>query len=153
VAVNDDWLARVNAMPDGWMKTMGVVLTAAGPDAVSCELEVGPQHHQGFGIAHGGLHCGVIETLASVGAALVAQPRGQVVVGLENSTSFIRAVRSGRLHATATPVTRGRKSQVWEATIWDEEDRVVATGRVRLLCLEPSQELDGAPLAVQRPEA
>ena len=57
------------------------------------------------------------------------------MVGLENSTSFIRAVRSGRLHAVARPVTRGRTTQVWEAWIRDEEEKLVAQGRVRLLCL------------------
>jgi uncharacterized protein (TIGR00369 family) len=55
-------------------------------------------------------------------------------VGLENTTSFIRAVRSGRLRAVARPVTRGRTTQVWEAWIRDEDERLVAQGRVRLLC-------------------
>jgi uncharacterized protein (TIGR00369 family) len=65
-------------------------------------------------------------------------------VGLENHTSFIRAVRAGaKLHAVATPVTRGRHTQVWEARVLDEEDRIVATGRVRLLCLESDQPLAG----------
>jgi uncharacterized protein (TIGR00369 family) len=58
------------------------------------------------------------------------------VVGLENNTSFIRAVSSGRLHAVARPVTRGRRTQVWEAWIRDEDERLVAQGRVRLLCLD-----------------
>ncbi len=89
---------------------------------------------------HGGVHCGVIETLASVGAALVAQERGQLVVGLENSTSFIRGVRKGAvLHARARPLTRGRMSQVWEADIRDADDQLVAQGRVRLLCVAPDR--------------
>ncbi len=152
VATPDDWLQRINSLPSGWVKEMGIVLTEAGPERVSCEFEVGPQHHQGYGIVHGGVHSGVIETIASVGAAIIAHPRGQAVVGLENSTSFIRAVRAGRLHATATPVTAGRTSQVWEARIWDEGDRLVATGRVRLLCLDPDQAVAGSAL-IQRPEA
>jgi uncharacterized protein (TIGR00369 family) len=57
-------------------------------------------------------------------------------VGLENQTSFIRAARSGKLTAIATPITRGRTTQVWEATVRDEQQRVLATGRVRLLCVE-----------------
>jgi uncharacterized protein (TIGR00369 family) len=86
----------------------------------------------------------VIETLASIGAFLFAQQRDQHVVGLENHTSFIRAVRAGaKLHAVATPITRGRQTQVWEARVLDEEDRVVATGRVRLLCLDADQSLAG----------
>jgi 1,4-dihydroxy-2-naphthoyl-CoA hydrolase len=90
---------------------------------------------------HGGVHCGVIETLASIGAAMVAHPRGQRVVGLENHTSFVRAVRSGKLHGLAKPVTRGRTTQVWEAWIRDEAGQLVAQGSVRLLCVDASRDL------------
>ena len=131
----EDLATYVNRMPSGWVKEMGITILTATPDEVSCEFEVTEKHHQGFGIVHGGVHCGVVETLASIGAALVAMPRGQRVVGLENSTSFIRAVRSGRLHASARPLARGRTSQVWEASIYDEREQLVAHGRVRLLCL------------------
>jgi 1,4-dihydroxy-2-naphthoyl-CoA hydrolase len=130
----------LNALP-GWVREMGIVITSASADEVACRWQVEPKHHQGYGIVHGGVHCGVIETLASIGAALVAHPRGQRVVGLENSTSFIRAVRSGVLTGLAKPVTRGRTSQVWEAWIRDEEDKLVASGKVRLLCVEAGREL------------
>ncbi|MBF8288913.1 MAG: hypothetical protein HW381_2021 [Candidatus Rokubacteria bacterium] len=135
-----DIVAVLNAFP-GWVKETGIVILTATPDEVTCALEVGEKHHQGYGIVHGGVHSGVIETLASIGAALVAMPRGQRVVGLENNTSFIRAVRSGRLHANARPVTRGRTSQVWEAWIRDEKELLVAQGRVRLLCVDEERAL------------
>jgi 1,4-dihydroxy-2-naphthoyl-CoA hydrolase len=125
----------------GWVKAMGIVILAASSDEVTCEWEVDEKHHQPYGIVHGGVHCGVIETLASIGAALVAQPRGQHVVGLENSTTFIRAVRSGKLRAVARPVTRGRSSQVWEAWIRDDKEQLVAQGRVRLLCVDENRAL------------
>jgi uncharacterized protein (TIGR00369 family) len=131
---------RLNSLP-GWVKEMGIGILAASADEVTCEWEVGEKHHQPYGIVHGGVHCGVIETLTSIGAALVAQPRGQRVVGLENSTTFIRAVRSGKLHAVARRVTRGRASQVWEAWIRDDKDRLVAQGRVRLLCVDENKPL------------
>lgn len=131
----DDFAAVVNAMPGGWVKAMGIVVTRATAEEVACEWTVDDKHHQAYGIVHGGVHAGVIETLASIGAALVAMPRQQRVVGLENNTSFIRAVRSGTLRAVARPVTRGRTTQVWEAWIRDEEDKLVAQGRVRLLCV------------------
>ena len=125
----------------GWVKDMGIVILTASADEVTCEWEVSEKHHQPYGIVHGGVHCGVIETLASIGAAMVAQPRGQHVVGLENATSFIRAVRSGKLHAVARPVTRGRTSQAWEAWIRDEKGQLVAQGRVRLLCVDENRPL------------
>jgi uncharacterized protein (TIGR00369 family) len=130
-------LARVmNAATSGWAHATGLRFVRASTDEVVAEWEIGPPHLQPHGIVHGGVHCGVIETVASVGAAITAAPRGQSVVGLENHTSFLRAVRSGTLRATARPLTRGRRTQVWEATITDPEGRTVATGRVRLLCLE-----------------
>ena len=138
--MTNDLVAMVNAMP-GWVKEMGIKILTASPDEVTCVWEVSEKHHQAYGIVHGGVHCGVIETLASVGAAVVAHPRGQRVVGLENNTSFIRAVRSGKLHALAKPVTRGRSSQVWEVWIRDEKEQLVAQGRVRLLCVEENRAL------------
>ncbi len=130
-----DFVARVNNR-SGWVREMGIVILTATPEEVTCEWEVAEKHHQGYGIVHGGVHCGVIETLASIGAAVVAHPRGQRVVGLENNTSFIRAVSSGKLRGLARPVTRGRASQVWEAWIRDEKQQLVAQGRVRLLCMD-----------------
>jgi uncharacterized protein (TIGR00369 family) len=142
--VTQDFADRLNEMPEGWVQAMGVTITLATRDEVRAELTVGPEHLQGYGIVHGGVHCGLIESLASIGAALFALPKGQSVVGLENNTSFIRAVRLGaKLRAVSTPITRGNRTQVWEARVIDEEDRTVATGRVRLLCLEADQSLAG----------
>ncbi len=142
--MSQDYAARLKERPEGWPHAMGMNITYATKDEVRAELTIGPQHLQAYGIVHGGVHSGVIETLASIGAFLFAQQRGQHVVGLENNTSFIRAVREGaKLHAIATPVTRGQRTQVWEARVLDEEDRIVATGRVRLLCLDPDQSLAG----------
>jgi 1,4-dihydroxy-2-naphthoyl-CoA hydrolase len=122
---------------DGLLETLGMTITRASGDEVVLEWTVGPQHHQPMGIVHGGVHCSAIETACSIGASLSARDRDPslTAVGLENHTSFIRAVRSGRLRATARPITRGRTTQVWEAEIRDEGDRVIATGRVRLLCV------------------
>ena len=142
--MSDDYAQQLNSIPEGWVSAMGMTITHATKDEVRAELTIGTQHLQGYGIVHGGVHCGIIETLASMGAYLFARERGQHVVGLENNTSFIRAVRTGaKLHAIATPITRGRQTQVWQAQVLDEGDRLVATGRVRLLCLEPDQSLAG----------
>jgi len=142
--VSQDFTKRLQEMPEGWLHAMGITITHATQDEVRAEMTVGPEHLQGYGIVHGGVHCGLIESLASIGAALYALPRGQSVVGLENNTSFIRAVRAGaKLHAVSTPITRGKRTQVWEARVLDDEEKLVATGRVRLLCLEQDQEIAG----------
>ena len=121
---------------DGFNNHMGFEWVSATPTEVVMEWTVGKHHLQPHGIVHGGVHCGVVESICSVGAGLAARERGHTggVVGLENHTSFVRAVREGtRLRARATPVTRGRTTQVWHAEIRDEAGTLVATGSVRLL--------------------
>ena len=145
-----DFAESINAaMKDGWMAAMGIRLVRATRDEVVAELEVGPSHHQAYGIVHGGVHAGLIETIASVGAALDAMPHGRSVVGLENHTSFLRAVRGGKLRAVAKPLARGRRSQVWEGSVYDAEGRLAASGRVRLLVLEPDAEVAGSKVGLQ----
>ena len=68
---------------------------------------------------------------------------GKSAVGLENATAFLKSVRSGTLRCTATPLVRGRRSHVWEARVRDDRDRIVASGRVRMMILEPGTRADG----------
>ena len=142
--MSEDFADAFNARPaDGWVRAMGLRFVRATADEVVAEWTIGPEHRQAYGIVHGGVHCGVIETLVSVGAALFAQRNGQSVVGLDNHTSFVRAVREGTLRATATPITRGRRTQLWEGVVVGADGKTVATGRVRLLCLDADADLAG----------
>jgi uncharacterized protein (TIGR00369 family) len=115
----------------GLNEALGFTLDEAGPDRVVMSWTVGPQHLQPYGIVHGGVYCSVVEASASIGAALWYGERGQVV-GAANNTNFLRAVREGRLVATATPVHRGRSQQLWQVEVLDDADRLVARGEVRL---------------------
>ena len=128
---------------DGWATAMGLEMVEMTPEQVVIEWTVDQRHRQPFGIVHGGVHCGVVETACSIGASLQAGPRGQTVVGIENHTSFLRAVREGRLRATARPIQVGGRAQLWEASIVDAEGRLVATGRLRLFCQDATGKRPG----------
>jgi len=148
--VGADFLAMINSAPTGWVKEMGLQFLEATPDRVVATIDVGDRHHQGYGIVHGGVYCGIVETLASVGAHLYASQSGCAVAGLENHTSFVRAIREGHLTATATPLTRGRRSHLWECSIVDEQGRLIATGRVRLHSFDPGDEIAGEKPKMER---
>jgi uncharacterized protein (TIGR00369 family) len=145
----EDIAPLLEQVRDGWNSAMDVHFVRATGDEVVVEWTIGPQHRQAYGIVHGGVYCGVIETLASVGAAIFAMPKGQSVVGLENHTSFIHAAREGKLTGVAKPLTRGRRTQLWEATITDATGRLVAKGTVRLLCLEADAPVAGGSIDVK----
>lgn len=105
---------------------------------MTARWEATPPLHQPYGIVHGGVHCTVVETLGSIAGALWFGDRGKVV-GVSNSTDFYRAVSSGTLVSTCTPLHRGRSQQVWIVETRDEQDRLVARGQLRV------QNLAGEP--------
>jgi uncharacterized protein (TIGR00369 family) len=114
-----------------FVEHLGVVFEEVSGDRVLATWSVRPELHQPHGILHGGVHCSVVETLASVGAAAWWGDRGRVV-GVNNNTDFYRAVRDGTLRSVATPVHRGRSQQVWVVETRDADGRVTARGQVRL---------------------
>ena len=115
----------------GLVKLLGVRIEEASGDRVVLSCPVTPDLHQPFGLVHGGVHATLAETAVSLGGALWFGDRG-TVVGVSNHTDFLRAVREGELRADATPLTRGRTSQLWQVAISDGQGRLVAHAKVRL---------------------
>jgi 1,4-dihydroxy-2-naphthoyl-CoA hydrolase len=130
-----------SAVPPGFEapfdNEIGLVFTELTPDGARAHLEVQPKLLQPMGIVHGGVYCSMIESMASVAAYTWLNANGSgAVVGVNNNTDFLRAIGSGAVYGTATPVHRGRRQQLWLVTITDSDDRVVARGQVRLQNLE-----------------
>ena len=115
----------------GFIKLVGLRIEQASGDRVVLTCPVTPDLHQPFGLVHGGVYATLAETAASVGASLWFGDRGKVV-GVSNHTDFLRAVRSGELRAEATPLSRGRTTQLWQVEITDEQGRLIAHAKVRL---------------------
>ena len=115
----------------GFVKLLGLRIEEASGDRVVLRCPVTADLHQPYGLVHGGVHATLAETAASIGAAIWFGDRGKVV-GISNHTDFLRAVRAGELRVVATPLARGRTTQLWEVAIRDDQDRLVAHAKVRL---------------------
>ncbi len=119
---------------------LGLFVDEVSLEGVRGHLECDERHHQPFGIVHGGVWCAVVESLASIGAAMQVASSGKVVVGVANSTDFLRAHRVGRVDAEARPVHVGRTQQLWQVVLTRAEDgKVVARGQVRLQNVDRAQ--------------
>ena len=119
-------------------KELGLAFTEISPDRTRAHLDLVPKLLQPMGIVHGGVYCAMVESLASVAAYtwLAANSGAGSVVGVNNNTDFLRAISSGMVYGTATPLHRGRRQQLWQVAIVDANDRPVARGQVRLQNLE-----------------
>jgi 1,4-dihydroxy-2-naphthoyl-CoA hydrolase len=134
--------AAASLTAGGFVELLGLRFDEVTPDRVVISWDVTPALHQPYGIVHGGVYSSVVETAASIAAAAWFGDRGQVV-GVSNSTDFLRAVRDGSLRAVAEPVHRGRLQQLWLVEVRDESERLVARGQVRLQNISDADRLGG----------
>lgn len=136
----------------GWNRAMDLAFVSATDKEVIVDMPISDKHLQPMGIVHGGVYAGLVETVCSVGAHLAASHFGMLVVGVDNHTSFLRATRGGTLRTTGRPIVQGRRTQLWEAKVENERGELVATGRVRLLCVEAGSKLAGEAATIKSPD-
>jgi|APCry1669189369_1035219.scaffolds.fasta_scaffold22650_2 uncharacterized protein (TIGR00369 family) len=110
---------------------LGISVVELSPERCILECEVGPKTHQPFGLLHGGVSALMVEGAASMGG-IVSVPEDQVCVGTELNISHLRAVDSGKIRATATPIRKGRTVHVWNVDLTNESGELFATGRMTL---------------------
>jgi 1,4-dihydroxy-2-naphthoyl-CoA hydrolase len=132
---------RAGGPPSGgrFLAGAGLEVDELGPTRVVGHIVLGPDHHTPWGIVHGGVYTTAVESAASLGATAAVEERGQVAVGLTNTTHFLRSLTSGRVKVLATALNQGRTQQLWRVDVTDERDRLVAHGELRL------QNVDAAP--------
>jgi 1,4-dihydroxy-2-naphthoyl-CoA hydrolase len=105
------------------------------------EVAVRRELLQPWGLVHGGVYASIAESLASWATALAVIPGGDVAMGQSNSTSFLRPIKAGTIHALATRRHRGRTSWVWDVDISDDDGRLCATARVTI-AVRPRTDLE-----------
>jgi uncharacterized protein (TIGR00369 family) len=115
----------------------GLRFTHVAADRVEGVIDLGPEHHQPWGLVHGGVYTTAIESAATVGAVTAASEHAFVAVGVNNNTNFLRSMISGRVQVVARPIQQGRTQQLWEVSISDADGRLVAVGQVRLQNVVP----------------
>jgi 1,4-dihydroxy-2-naphthoyl-CoA hydrolase len=122
-----------------FLAAAGLRLTHVTGDRVDGVIELGPAHHTPWGVVHGGVYTAAVESAASVGATAAVADRGQIAVGTNNNTDFLRSMTTGTVAVIAAPVQQGRTQQLWDVRITDQSGRLVARGTVRLQNIQPRQ--------------
>jgi acyl-CoA thioesterase len=86
------------------------------------EMTVEPRHLNSVGILQGG----ALFTLADLAFALACNSHGVVAVGTQVDVTWFKAVRSGRLTATAEEVSRTHKLSTCLVRVTGEDGELVA---------------------------
>jgi uncharacterized protein (TIGR00369 family) len=78
------------------------------------------------------VYASIAESMASLATALAVMPGGDTAMGLSNSTSFLRPVTDGSVHAHASVIHRGRTTWVWDVRFTDDAGRSCAVTRMTI---------------------
>jgi len=99
-----------------------------GDSTATMRMPVQDRIKQPFGIVHGGAYATLAETVCSRATYDAVAPN--LAMGQANDTVFMRAVRSGTIHAEARALHRGSTSWVWDVAMRDDEGRLCASSRL-----------------------
>ncbi|MFI4991704.1 MAG: PaaI family thioesterase [Solirubrobacterales bacterium] len=120
------------ASVQGFDRLYGLELLAYDDLQVTAQVVVREELKQPAGLVHGGVYASIAESMASLATALAVIPDGSMAMGLSNSTSFLRPVTEGTVHAQATRLHRGRTTWVWDVRFTDDAGRVCAITRMTI---------------------
>ena len=98
-------------------------------DYLIARMPVDDRTRQPLGILHGGASVTLAETLASWAATFTVDRDQASCVGLEINANHIRPVTSGWVTGVASPIALGRRTQVWEIRITDDDGKLVCLSR------------------------
>ena len=130
-------LKEVNDRSKGTMvSTLGIEITDFGDEHISGKMPVDDRTKQPFGLLHGGASAAFAETLGSIGAGSQVDLKQYSVVGIELSSSHLKAVKNGWVHGKATPIRIGKTIQVWDINIKNDNDDVVCKSRLTLAVIK-----------------
>lgn len=111
---------------------LGIRFTEIGDNYIIASMPVDRRTVQPAGLLHGGASVALAESIGSVGAYLCVDPEKFDCVGLEINANHLRSKTSGTVYGKGKPLHIGRKIQVWEIKIRDEEDKLICVSRITI---------------------
>ena len=111
-------LERWNQMQQGTLSAhLGFELLSAEQGQLRSALQVQPHHLAPNGYLHAATIVMLADTTCGFGCMMHLPEGAQSFTTIELKSNHLGTARDGRLECEATPVHRGRTTQVWDATV------------------------------------
>ena len=114
-------LETIRARKLPFVEFLGIEFISAEPDKIVATMVVRAEFMGANNRIHGGVMMALADTIGGY-ATFINLPEGSsATVTMESKTNFLRPVPAGvTLVATATPLHKGRRTQVWTTRIEDD---------------------------------
>ena len=130
-------LQKINEYQKNTMtENIGIEITDFGDDSIEGKMPVNNKTKQPFGLLHGGASAAFAETLGSIGANMIIDSDNFSAVGIELNVSHLKSIINGWVFGRATAVRIGKKIQVWQIIIKDDNQNKICIGRLTLAILQ-----------------
>lgn len=131
-----------NASP--YYRLLDMRLVEVSPGHAVIEMDINPKMHMNpFGSVHGGVNASLIDC-ATYWAAYCNLEEGMGFTTLDISVNNLSMARSGKLTVEASAIKEGRSICLCEASVRDENGRLVAYGTSKLMILSGRQSIADA---------
>ncbi len=112
---------------------IGLVFTEITADTLKAKMMVNSSNCQPLRMLNGGASMAVVEILGSMAANLILDRDKEVALGQSITGNHFRPVKEGEwIEAVASPIHIGRKSQVWEVSLYQSEGKLVCKGTMNM---------------------
>src|SRR6202453_3224549 len=120
-------LEKIKTTKLPFAELMGVTFTEADRDRVVARMLVRPDLCTLHRTIHGGAIMAFADSVGAAATVINLPDDAEGTTTIESKTNFIGGAKEGTtVIATATPVHRGRRTQVWQTRIETEEGKLVA---------------------------
>ena len=125
---------------------LGIVVTAVGLGRIDAQMPVSPGALAPNGYLHAASVVALADTACGLGCRVNLPPGASGFTTMEQKTSYLGTARTGVVRTEAVLVHGGRRTQVWDAEVFDDDNRRIALFRCTQMVLWPER-TDGSTLA------
>ena len=120
-------LEKIQSMKMPFAELKGVTFVEAGKDRVVARMQVRPDLCTLGHIVHGGAVMAFADSVGAAATVINLPEDAKGTTTIESKTNFIGGAKEGTtIIATATPVHRGRRTQVWQTRLETDDGKLVA---------------------------
>ncbi len=124
-------------MQHGLAAHLGIELIEVRRGYLRAQLAIKPHHMAANGYLHAGSVVTLADTACGFGCFASLPEEANNFTTIELKSNFLRTTTAGMLRAEAQLAHGGRRTQVWDATVFDDQGRALALFRCTQMLLYP----------------
>ena len=132
----EDLLKKINSVNKNSLEeTLEIEFIDIGEDFIIAKMPVTSKVLQPDGVLHGGATAALAESVGSAASYFSIDKDKQIVRGMVISCNHLKGVTDGYVYGKATPIHKGRTTQLWEIKVTDDNDNLISHCKLSTMIL------------------